>query len=482
MIKFIKNKVFLYTISRYLTYIIQFVNSLLIAKYLGVYYLGVWGFITLVLQYLMRFNFGISNATTAIASVNKSDEKYVSKIIGVSITLLLILSVLIILFFLVTTIYSIDIGTKYSFTKFIPYVIVIAILNHFNLFFSNIFRVYGKLVAVAFNQSVLPIGILITTFFYKGEDLLWALVYANLIAVFTAFLFFITTRPLSFLPKINWKLVKKIQIKATYLFIYNACFYFIIISTRTFVSEYYTIKEFGFFTFAFILANSVLLLFQSIAFLIYPKLLNRFSNNSNEQSIKLLNILRNAYVTVSHFSIHIIIFLYPFLITFFPEYESTKVVFSIIALTTVVYTNSFGYQGLIVAKEKEKQISFMALIGLVLNILLSYLLICFFDCSYEYVIISTMITYFVYIILITKYGRKLISVKYDLINTFRDVFPLKWMFPFVLSLLITIYNSKYNDWLYTLPIIVFVYFNYRGLREATGMVKKILKNPKVIDV
>lgn len=479
--KLLKNKVFYYTSSRYATYAIQFLNSLLIAKYLGVYYLGIWGFITLILQYLMRLNFGISNATNAIASIHKSNEKYVSQIVGVSITLLLLLTLIILLFFFGANYFSLNIGAKYSFVKYTPYVIVIAILNNFNLFFSNIFRVYSKLIAIAINQSIVPIVLLIVIFLYQGEDLLWALIIANLIAVCLAFSFFIFTSPISIKPKINWKLAKKIQVKATYLFIYNACFYLIIISTRTFVSEYYSVEEFGFFTFAFSLANSVLLLFESMSFLIFPKLLNRFSNKSINSAVKLLNLLRNSYITISHFSIHIVIILYPFLITFFNEYQSTGKTFTIIALTVVIYSNSFGYQGLIIAKEKEKVISFIAFIALILNITLSYTFVKHLNFSYEFVMFSTMLTYFIYIFHITKYGRKLLSLKTDFSSTFLDVFPVKWMLPFCTSIIITFYFYNFK-WLYILPILIFVLLNFKSLIKTYEIGKKIIYNPNIIDI
>lgn len=478
---FIKNKVFLFTASRYITYGIQFVNALLIAKYLGVFYLGVWGFITLVMQYILRLNFGISNATNTLASIHKSNKKYVSQVIGVSVTLLILLSLLILIFFIGTNYFSFDIGGKYSFIKYTPYVIATAILNHFNLFFSNIFRVYGKLIAIAFNQSILPIGILIGSFFYRGENLLNALVIISLVSSFLAFVFFIVSRPVSFKPVINWVLVKEIQIKATYLFIYNACFYLIIISTRSFVSEYYTVEQFGFFTFAFSLANSVLLLFQSMSFLIFPKLLNRFATKSNEEAVKLLNMLRDSYVTISHFSIHIIILLYPLLMSLFPEYKSTGEVFTIIALTTVIYTNSFGYQGLIMAKEKEKIISLIASLALVLNISLSYLFVFYMKLNYEYIMLSTMITYFIYIYIITKYGRSLVSQNNNIIATIKDVFPLKWMFPYGVSLLITFYDFNIKELKIT-PIIFFVIMNYKGLIKTLDISKKIFKNPNIIDI
>lgn len=477
----LKNKVLWYTFTRYFTFAIQFISSLMIAKYLGPYYLGVWGFITLVIQYLARLNFGISNSVNTIASIHKQDGKYVSEVIGVGVSLLLVLSLLIIFFFVSVDFFRLEIGGKYSFMEYAPYVILIAIIAHFNLLFSNIFRVYGKIAIIAFNQSILPVSLLIVAFIYKGEKLLYALIIAYLSSVLLSFALYIIKSPVSFKPKMQFNLAKKIQNKALYLFIYNASFYLIIITTKSFISEYYTVTQFGYFTFAFTLANAVLLLFQAISFLIFPKLLNRFSSSDNEKAYSLLDILRDSYVTISHFSMHLIIFLYPILLLLFPEYESTNKVFVLIGLTVVMYTNSFGYQGLIIAKEKEKMISLIAFVALLLNILLNILLTSVVKVSYDYVIIATMITYFAYVYFLTRYGRKVIELDNSFYLTLREVFPLKWMFPFITSIGITLYFNA-SVWVFMIPLLLFVILNRKGLINTYYLAIKIILNPEITDI
>lgn len=476
-----KNKVLWYTFTRYFTYGIQFISSLIIAKYLGPYYLGVWGFITLVIQYLAQLNFGISHSVNAIASIHKHDSKYVGEVVGVGVSLLFILSIAIILFFFGLQFLGIEIGTKYSFIKYVPYVVAIAILAHFNMFFSNIFRVYGKIAVIAFNQSILPVSLLLVAFFYRGEELLLALIIANLLGVFLSFMLYIISSPISFKPELNYSLAQKIQKKALYLFIYNASFYLIIITTKSFISQYYSVLEFGYFTFAFTLANAVLLLFQAFSFLIFPKLLNRFSSSDNEKSHGLLDMLRDSYVTVSHFCMHLIIFFYPVLLLFFPEYVSTNRVFVFIGLTVVTYTNSFGYQGLIIAKEKEKMISLIALLALGLNVALNIVLTYALKVSYEYVILATMFTYFIYVFFLTMYGRKVIAMDHGFCATLKEVFPLKWMMPFVVSIVITIYFYTIV-WIYIIPLALFLVLNSKGLMNTYNLAMKIIHNPKITDI
>lgn len=481
MEKILKNKVIWYTFTRYLTYVIKFISSLLIAKYLGPYYLGVWGFVNLILLYLSRFNFGISNSVNAIISVHKHNNKYVGEVIGVGASLLLLLSLIIFLFFMGIHLLGIDIGAKYSFMKYVPYVILIAILSHFNLFFSNVFRVYGKIAIIAFNQSIQPISVLLVAFFYRGEELLFALIITFLITVLLSFSLYVIYSPVSFKPRFYCDLAKKIQKKALFLFIYNASFYLIIITTKSFISNYYSVTEFGIFTFAFTLASAVLLLFEAISFLIFPKLLNRFSSNDNVKAVSLLNILRDSYITISHFSMHLIIFLFPFLLKLFPEYESANKVFVFIGLTVVTYTNSFGYQGLIIAKEKERALSLIAFLALVLNIVLNFVLTNIISVSFDYVILATMLTYFIYVFILSIYGRKTINLDNGFFPTLIEVFPIKWMLPYILSLVLTVYFHAYI-WVYIIPPILFIMLNKEGLKNTFYLALKIIHNPQITDI
>ena len=117
--KGITNPAIIYLVSRYGTYIIQFINSLFIAVYLGPYYLGIWGFINLVIGYIGQLNLGISHSVNVIVSINKQDEEYVRKIIGNGISMVLCLSIVIVMFFMLNKIGLIQIGSKYNFSNFI---------------------------------------------------------------------------------------------------------------------------------------------------------------------------------------------------------------------------------------------------------------------------------------------------------------------------------------------------------------------------
>ena len=478
--KIIKNPSLLYLLSRYVTYLIQFIGSIMIAKHLGPFYLGVWGFVYLVINYISQINFGISHSVNLILSVNKEKEEYVKKVIGNSITMIGILSILIIAFFVFIFLLDIPIGEKYNTEKYIVPIVIIGILTHFNTFFSNIFRIYGKIYELILSQSLFPFLLLLVIPFFKGEQLLWIAILMNCISILISFIVFVLKTPVSLSLVFDIKLMKSIQAKGWYLFIYNISFYLILISSRTFVSLHYSVTEFGYFTFSYQLAAAVLLLLNSLSFLIFPKMLNRFANQSLEQIKGLLNLIRGGYVFSCHFLIHAVILLFPLLIYMFPKYEASLNVFRLIALTVVIYTNSFGYQGLLMAKGKEMQIALIAFVALLLNFVLCYVLIYIIEVQFEYVILSTLLTYVVYVYILSKKARELLEPKVGFLTVFKDVFPYRIMLPFVISLLFVF--LKLPNLYFIIPFLGFLLLNTKEVVKVKNIIHKLVNNPNIINI
>jgi len=472
--KIFRNKILQYIFSRYATYFIQFINSLFIAVYLGPFYLGVWGFINLMIQYFSQINLGIPHAVNAIIAINKKDEAYVIKTTGTSLAMMGVLSVFLIIFFIANSLFF-DIGEKYNFSVYAPVIALIAILNYFNSIISNVFRIYGKLFEIAFNQSVFPVAMLLVIIFFKGENLLWALVAANCASCFISSLLFIIRSPIKLRPSFNCKLAKIIQKKGYHLFIYNASFYLIIITTKSFISNYYSVSEFGYFTFAFSLANAIFLLLQSFAFIIFPKLLNRLASATNERSSYLLNEVRDAYISSSHLLVHFAILCFPVFLLFFPKYDQTSGVFKMIALTVVLTTNSFGYSDLLIAKGKEKLLGHLSFIALFINICLSLFFCSILKVSYSFVILSTMLTYLIYVFLLGLWGRRRLLLCTGFMSVLKDVFPPGMLLPYLLSLSLII--CSVNDIWFIFPLLLFVVLNYGSLKKVKHLAGKIFNKP-----
>lgn len=476
----LKNKVILFIFSRYGTYLIHFINSLFIAVYLGPYYLGIWGFITLITSYLNHINFGVVHAVTAIISVHKSKEFYVEKIIGTSIIMLIVLSSLVVVFFISNEVFDINFGEKYNFTEYLPAVVLIGILAYFNNLLSSIFRVYGRLTEIAFHQSVFPVLIMCAIIFFKKSDLLWALVGANFFAFLFAFILYIVKTPVNLKLVYVHKLFKQIQIKGLHLFVYNTSFFFIIISTRSFVSAYYSVEEFGYFTFAFSLANVMLLLLQAFSYLITPKILNRFASSSNIQNAEMLEKLRDAYVTTSHLLIHFAILFFPLFLLLFPSYEIASEAFKLIALAIVLYTNSFGYSGLLIAKGFEKKLGRAAFLALIINVVVALVLIKLIQVPFTLVITSTMLSYFIYVFILGYMGRKMLKLDTSIKAVLNDIYPLRLFFPYLLSLCLVVFSA--SDSYFAVSLVFFIVLNFKVLLRLKSIFKSIILNPNIINI
>lgn len=78
----LKSPSFVFLFTRYITYGLQLVNSILLAIVLGPFYLGIWGFITLMIQYFNQFNFGIAHYFNVVASIKKGDKKLIATFLG----------------------------------------------------------------------------------------------------------------------------------------------------------------------------------------------------------------------------------------------------------------------------------------------------------------------------------------------------------------------------------------------------------------
>ncbi|WP_282787928.1 lipopolysaccharide biosynthesis protein [Flavobacterium croceum] len=480
IIESFKNPAVYFVFSRYFTYAVQFVNSLFIAVYLGSYYLGIWGFLNIIISYVFNLNFGVSQAANILILTNKENEKFSKKIINNGFTLTTILSILTLLFFLTVKIFRFKFGLKYDFnTYFIP-MLVIVFFTHLNIFMSNIYRVYNQLGKTVLYQSLFPLLLLLIIPFYREKELLWYMVLLNSLVYLVSFLVFIFNFPIKLQFDFDMEFVKRILSKGLYLFLYNSSFYLILLSTRSFISNYYKVEEFGQFTFSFSLANIALLLLESLSFVIFPKIINKFSTESEEKIKNMLQDLRIVFITLSHFMIHTAIMLYPFMMLFLSQYKDSIKSFQFIALTILIYENSYGYQGLLLAKNKEKLLSYLSIFALFINVLVIYFFVAIIHVTIEKAIIATLITYFLYVLSVGYFGRILVYKKTSLFETIYDLFPIKLMLPYSISLIIAFY---FNNIIYNIiPFFIYMVLNFSDLLKLKNMALKLIKNKNVIKI
>jgi hypothetical protein len=149
-----RNPLVLYLLNKYISYALLFFRGLILAKFLGPYYFGIWGFISLTLQYLSYTSLGINYAVTVKLSIdekrNTLDGSYVSNAIISTI----LFSALFIIVAITIKVTDIDLFPKYDFLNYLVVVSLITIFANLQQVLINILRVYKKLLPIAIVECV----------------------------------------------------------------------------------------------------------------------------------------------------------------------------------------------------------------------------------------------------------------------------------------------------------------------------------------
>ena len=472
------NKVVFYLSSRYLTYALQFLTSMLIATKLGAYYLGVWGVITLLISYFQQFHFGIANSFNILYVQHREEKKECDLYKINSLALISYLSIIVIALYVYYKIFGTFDFEKYNADKYVIWICIIVIMQYFVQFFINLFRVHNLLNHVAFCQSIVVLLNFFPVLFFHGEELIGYLVFGyligNLIIVILAFSS--RTLPAFSFANIQFKYQKLILQKGFYLFLYNSCFYLIIITIKTVISVNYSVEEFGFFTFSYTLAHAIILVLEALLFIIFPKVIGKLSSNDVSEVKETISLLRNSYLTSAHLLIYFSLVLFPFILYLMPQYTKALDSLNLIAITILTNTCSFGYAELMLSHNKEKTMAFLSAFALILNYILALLLVDFINVSFSFVILSTLVTYFIYTFII--YYKSISLIDNQKVQFF-GFFPLRLFIPYSLALLLSIFHM---ECLLFCPLTLFILLNWKECIGLVKTIKLLIYKPDVINL
>lgn len=480
LISILKNKVVFYLASRYITYGVQFITSLVIAMKLGPYYMGIWGLILLLLQYFQQFHLGIANSFNVLYVHHRDNVKECNNYIANSLMLVSYLSILVVCFYAYYQLFAIGSFGKYHADKYIIWISLIAILQYFVQFFVSLFRVRNMLNRVTFCQSIIVLLNFACVFFFRGDELIKWLVAGYVVGNAICVILALTsgTVPFNKKVKINVKYQLEILKKGLFLFLYNSCFYFIIISVRTIISSNYSVDEFGMFTFSYTLAHAFLLIMEALTFIVFPKIIYKLSSKDYSGVAQTITMLRKSYITSAHLLIYGALICFPVILLFLPKYSDSLTCLNLIALTILMSANSFSYLELLISNNKECLMAQLSAIALLINGFIACVFVYMLQVSYSYVIIATMITYYFYTLSIVKCGNNILKKK-SLYETLKEQMPLRLVIPYLVAIIITILQF---EMLIGLPLVVFLMFNFKELKSVIELTRKLLIKPEVVNL
>ena len=223
-------------------------------------------------------------------------------------------------------VFGIALFRKYELGNSLLLVCLSVILLYLNSLFMNIFRVKGKLFEIAFSQSAFPVLTVFLMFCATGKALLWFLTVGYFISVFVTFLLYLRHGIKEFSGHFDRTIMATVWKKGFFLFLYNTSFILIVLSTKMIIGKHYPVADFGRFAFAFSLANAVLLVVDSMLFLIFPKTVDMLSGSDNTRNAEKITFMRSSYITAVHLLVYISIPCCGILMWLLPQYSASFVV------------------------------------------------------------------------------------------------------------------------------------------------------------
>jgi len=459
-----KHPIFVFSISRYFSYGLLFIRGFIIAKFLGPYFFGIWGFITLVLQYFSYSTFGINYAVTVQLSTESQKEDSKNGLISSTALLstllinLIILSIGVIIHFSGITFFS-----RYDFNQYLVFILLIAGFNNLQHVLINIYRVQKKIFTIAIVEIVTATILLVSAVLFKEDQLIRTQLWAMGFTGFISLMVFISFLPFKFQLRLDSKVLKSLLTLGFPLLIYNLSFYLIMISARTIVSAFYSLEVLGFFTLANSIASATLLGLQSVAWTAYPDVLSKTTKDNDLETTRgFICQINTIYNTSCFLFIFTVIFLLPILIEFLPQYLSAFPIITILLMSQAVLSTSFGFNALAISRSEQNRVAIIGF-GIVLFVLIFSLCFSSFHLNFIWIALSVLLGSFLYTTLQLRLGSKLLGSDQSFIKEWLNFFPVGTIVAILINLF-GCFNRQPILWS-GVALVVFIITNYSSLNK-----------------
>jgi len=471
----LKNKIFLFLLNRYFVFFIQFFNFSFISIKLGVFNFGIYSFILLFLTYSNFATLGTEYSLNIILSSKKRNKIFNSAIYSNGLIILIIISILILFVSLLILYFDIKVFSKYSFNNYLLPTVLIAIFWNFNNYYSNLYRVYGKLFEIAFFQTLIQIALIPAIIFISSEKLLIYLVYSTLIGQGLPLLLFIIKSPLNFKLKFNKVIVSVILRRGLFLLFYNLSAGLILISSKTLVSAFYSVDDMGQFSFANGISQTAIMGFSVISFILFPKLIEKFNKKDN-LSIQIFERTKSSYFYACYLAILLVIVALPFILEFFDDYAESYQAIVFLLLAKIISSTSFAHAILLISNKKELKLGFIAFVSVLFNILLGIFIRFFLDLDFKFIAFGNILTAILYAFWTIKTASK--NMLWDNKITFLKIKNnIITFFPFIICLINCFtYNNLYVN---CAALVLLIYLRFSEMRFIVKETKHLLTNFKL---
>lgn len=479
----LKNKVFWYMGTRYLTYALQFFTTLLIAVILGTEGFGIWSFLILIVNFFNIVDWGIPNSLSVLLVQEKSNEDGRRRYITSGVALLAGMSFVALILFVFARYVRVPLLAKYEAGSYLPYLLVIVVLAYYNKLFQSVYRVRNRLFEVAFGQSIVPVAMFLMVVIIR-ENRIDYLIGAYVVGNVLALILYILRGEVALTSRFSKRDLLVLGTKGIWLFLYNSAFYFIMYVMSVGVSRWYTVEEYGMYNFAYTVSSAIVLLVDSFTFIVFPKMIDVLRTQDKEYCKQTLSKIRVNYTTVIHLLVYLILPVFYILCLFLDGYSDSCRAMCLSALALIPYSNAFGLNTYLIANNRERVLSLVSLGCLVLNVFLFVILTKLLRVPYDMVFLAVIISYTVYsLVCAILTNSKLSDVRSGFLYNIRYTYPFRQIVPYIIAL-ISVFVGVYFEcpYLLLLPSVCFLICNKSEMKQVMGVFRSIVERPQLIDL
>lgn len=481
--KLLKSSITKFILIKYLGFVLQFINSVFIAKYLGLFYFGIYGFVNLCLHYLSYMNLGVNYSLNVLASTDKViSRKKTEQLLFNSILISLIVGLFLLVFLtIINYLGLLSAYNKYLISEYYIIIILITTLKYFNTIYINVYRIYNKLSLINLNYLLPALLQVLCLLFFKDSDLFWSLLIALLVAQVILFFLLLGYSPVSLIFKYNGSTMKHLIRKGFFLLTFNVSFYLIMMSSRSIVSYFYTVEDFGLYNFANSVSIAIMLFISSISFLIFPKMLNKLSNLNNKDCIKFIETARRSYLSVTFLLVFSSLAVLPLLLSIIPDYKQSLNSLVILAVSQLIIANSFGYSTLLIQKNKEKELTIYGFIAVGIVVMSGITTSYFLNLNFDFVALSVVLSVLIYNFLIIRKGNQITGQFISTYHLIKHVYNYKYFIPLSLFAILHLFSNSYSLNI-SLVIISYLILNFKDLSLSIKHGISLVLNDKSLEM
>lgn len=458
---------FFFVITKYIVIVLNFLRSIIIASSLGPNSLGEYAILVIILEYFYYTNLGIFFSMTKEVSINLDQEdkqKYIKKIINNTVSFQSINSIF------VLALFAAFLGFEYyGFfqiqifnTKYLIYILILGVIYQAKSFIFSYLRLYeriNEMVKIEFFSSFfvfLGIYFLVDDF---GLDAIFIISIIGNLAVLVPYI----KKMSNFKFVLELKIVRVLIYVGLPLLLFNLLSLMITTIDRIMINQLVSANReaLGIYHLGYLLSFGVMTAFNSVIFLLVPKMLKQFYSSKEVYSLMFNQTKLTEFVLASLLIIAIIT-ISPFIETFLEEYERSILVMQLLLFAYFMKGLAFLPESYLIANNKQMNTLVIFLLSLLNALILNYFSI-FLGYGIYGVAIATIGTFYIYTL-----GIFFLYFYFEKIKIYKDglrVFLRPSLFTIFCAILL--YEGKDTFWL-----IPFYFLFY--LKDFLIYLKKII--------